>query len=125
MEFISKHFDNHFHEGFKIKVMEVRLSEEELSFFRKRLRLLIPKTPYGSFTTLSFKASEGKVIGLIKVQGPGLTFSSKRIGLDPELVFRSIEEDILNQLLRWKKSRFLKKHFSDESLLEVVHAEGP
>ena len=121
MKFISEHFDNHFHEGFKIKEIGIRLSKKQLSYLRMRLQVLVPKTPSCSFTTLTLSKFDHNIIGQIETSGLGQNFTSTAQGQNPEEVFKELEKDMNDQLLSWKKGRFLNRFQNvDFSLKEEV-----
>jgi hypothetical protein len=113
MKKFLEHFDNQLHEGFKIKEIGTRLSKEQLSYLRKRMKMLIPKTPSKSFTTLTLEEQGSHTVGKINISGPGRSFTSSKEGSDITTIFRELEKCLNDQLLVWKKSRFSKKYSSE------------
>ena len=118
MKFISKHFDNHFHEGFKIIEQGKWLSNEQLNYFRKRIRSLIPKTPYGAFTTLTLEKDCNFYCVKLEVIGLGSEFTSELRALNLQDAFNTVEKDVHKQLISWKKDRFLEKLREDSSCIQ-------
>ncbi|WP_127716750.1 hypothetical protein [Halobacteriovorax sp. HLS] len=112
MKLLFRHFDNHFHDGFRIEEIGFKLSKESNNQIKNRLRELMPKTPSTSFTTITFRKRNNAITAHLEISAAGQKFSSTAKGNDPIKVFDLIEADIDKQLTHWKKNRFSMKYFN-------------
>ncbi len=73
---------------------------------QQKLERLREKCPPHSSIQLQFEKRRSSVVGVLTIKTLSREFKSRKIGNIPILVFTLLEDDINNQLLDWKRTRF-------------------
>lgn len=99
-------------ENFSVKEIGLKLKPSERFRIRKRLSLLEQKAPAFSTISLNYQQSEcedNEQTAELSIQGGGHKFQSRASGSSPLETYLKVEREIEEQLLTWKRERFLSK----------------
>ena len=115
-------------ENFSIKEIGGEINPKEKLWIKQKLSQLEQRAPATSRIVLSFSRTESKKKPLnakLTISAGQLNFTSELSGFNPIAMYKSIEENIDNQLQVWKKNRFPKSYPRPEKRKFLSHfAQG-
>lgn len=82
----------------------------------RRLDLLREKLPVNASIDLHFFDEGAKLRGCLKIRTLNRTFSAISFGRHPMSIYENLEEDINQQILDWKQTRFPKEAYHEARL---------
>lgn len=106
MKTTSSYLDSHLDENFEILEVGLRLIPEQRTKIRKMLQNLEAKSPTESYIKLLFKNQGEEITGTLSIISPDKIFKASASGSEPPDIYKSLDKEINQQLLQWKKHRF-------------------
>ncbi len=82
----------------------------------RKLEILREKLPINSSIDLLFFHEGSKLRGSLKIKTLNRTFSAISFGNHPLSIYKNLEEDINQQILDWKRTRFSKEVYYEAQL---------
>lgn len=73
---------------------------------RRRLELLKNKCPPDAKINLEFEKRKSSVVGKLMITAPPLRYCSKKVAHNSHQTYLLLEEDIEEQLLKWRRYQF-------------------
>ena len=116
MKSFSSYLDSHFAENFLIKEVGMKLIPEHDSRIRLRLQSLESRAPAMSSINLTFLTERNHIKGKLSINGANREFYSESTGDNPWEIYLSLEAEIDNQLLEWKRTRVLGERIDQNFL---------
>lgn len=106
MKTTSSYLDSHLNENFEILEVGMRLIPEQRTKIRKMLQNLEAKSPTDSYIKLLLKQTGEEVKGTLSIISPDKIFKATTTGSEPPNISKSLEKELNQQLLQWKRNRF-------------------
>ncbi len=110
MKSITNYLGSHFDESFFINEVGMKLIPDHYSKIREKLQSLELRAPAMSSIHLDFENMGETTKGTLSINGYGKTFKSTVTGENPLEIYCLLESNIDEQLLAWKKTRFVNKY---------------
>lgn len=112
MKTLSSYLDSHFKENFTIHEVGLKLIPEHNSKIRDKLESLGQRAPAFSSINLKFTNEGEDILGELTIIGAEGKFYSELRGQNPLEIYYLLEREVNDQLIQWKKTRFLNYDFS-------------
>ncbi|MEH0862391.1 MULTISPECIES: hypothetical protein [unclassified Halobacteriovorax] len=84
----------------------IELNQNQYQKIKQKLDRLMDRCPVSSSYKLDFKKHQTNYIGQLTIQSYGKKFYAKKVAHTPYLTFKLLEDEIDDQLLKWKRERF-------------------
>lgn len=89
-----------------VRKFGIQMGSEKYNEIKKRLELLIERSPSQSIVNLHFDKGSSFLKGTLSIRSFSESFDTKSVGKCPMEVYSHLEEAIDYQLREWKRRRF-------------------
>lgn len=110
MKSTANYLGSHLEGSSFINEVGMKLTSYHFSKIRRKLQSLELRAPAMSSVHLNFENMGNEIKGMLSINGFRKNFKSTVSGNDPLEIYSRLESNIDEQLLAWKKARFINQY---------------